>query len=216
MGEEVVRPGAWPRDVEGYLGEEFQQDLLPLGEGALHLATDKEGIDDISQKTEGDHILDGVAHQRPGYSCTRFRAELVTVMPALEGTLVLHIGEVIIPFEFGDARDPPRADRQKRNDAKRRNDRRAHARCLVNGYARRPFGRRDSLQDDQSCVAGCRHDPGQVLRVGEKLKHALQGEGDPLFEVKLMRRWLTPMASSSHPELRASCGPKDLCSPRAA
>lgn len=112
-----------PEEVQvcsgGYLGQEFQQDLLPLGEGALHLATDKESVDDSAQKTKEDLVLDDVADERPGYSFTRFRVEFVTVMPLLEWTLVLHIGKVIIPFEFGDACDPPRAHRRKgttRND----------------------------------------------------------------------------------------------------
>jgi hypothetical protein len=51
----------------------------------------------------------------------------IGVTPVLERTLLPHVGEVMIPFEFGDPGDPPRAQRKNGKDAKRRHHGRTNA-----------------------------------------------------------------------------------------
>ncbi len=77
----------------------------------MHLAADEDRVAERAQKSEADFVFNHLADERPGNPCARFRSEFVTVMPALEWTLVLHVGEVMMPFELGDACDPLRAHR---------------------------------------------------------------------------------------------------------
>jgi hypothetical protein len=44
------------------------------------------------------------------------------VMPSLERALRLHVGKVVVPFEFGDAGNPLRAERQKREESEGSHD----------------------------------------------------------------------------------------------
>src|SRR5271165_206154 len=99
------------------LGEEFRERLLALGEGAFHLAADENCVRDRPQEAEPNFIVDHVADQRSGDACASLRLKFVAMMPELEWTFVLHVGEVMVPLEFGDARDPLCAQRQEREDA---------------------------------------------------------------------------------------------------
>src|SRR5208282_1774459 len=98
------------------LGEEFRERLLALGEGAFHLAADENCVRDRPQEAEPNFIVDHVADQRSGDACASLRLKFVAMMPELEWTFVLHVGEVMVPLEFGDARDPLCAQRQERED----------------------------------------------------------------------------------------------------
>ncbi len=98
--------------------QEIGKNLLALGEGPVHLAADKGGVGDCAEKAEADFVFDLIEDQRAGNTVAVFGHEFVAVMPALELAFVLHVGEVMVPFEFGNARDPGRAQRQKREDAK--------------------------------------------------------------------------------------------------
>src|SRR5271167_1749099 len=91
---------------EVLLSEKFGKRLLALGEGALHLAADEERVRDRPQKAEADFIIDPVADQCSGYARAGFRLKFVAMVPALEWTFVLHVSEVMIPLEFGDACNP--------------------------------------------------------------------------------------------------------------
>src|SRR5579859_5435938 len=98
------------------LCEEHGKCFLPLDESAFHLAADEPRIRQIAQKTKANFVVDHVADERSLDPFAALRVEFVAMMPALERALVLHVGEVVIPFEFGDARDPRGANGKKRED----------------------------------------------------------------------------------------------------
>jgi len=119
------------------------------------------------------------------------------MMPALERPFLLHVGEVMIPFEFGDAGDPLRAQGQEREDAERSGDGRPDAGCLVADAA---WGRRwrwHAVESNQLRVAGGRHDARQVLRVREEREDVLQREGDPLLELEMVRNATSPVRGAT-------------------
>lgn len=93
-----------------------------MGEGVFHLAADEYGVRHLTYETKSNFKVDYIADQSAGYSIARVCGDLVAVMPAFERTFVLDIGEVVVPFEFGDAGDSLCADRQKREDAERGRD----------------------------------------------------------------------------------------------
>ena len=71
-----------------------------------HLANHDELIRNSSEHSKAYLILHCVAQQRAFDGVPGLHDELVAMMPAPEGALVLHIGEVMIPFELDDACDP--------------------------------------------------------------------------------------------------------------
>ena len=103
--------------------EKVRQGSLPLGEGAFHLPTHEQRIRNSSGKTEANFVVDQIADERSRSSVSRFGQKLVTVMPLLERSFILHVGEVMFPSELRDARDPLRPNRQEWKDSKRRHDR---------------------------------------------------------------------------------------------
>ena len=159
---------------------------MPLREGALHLAAHEERVRDRTQKAKTDFIVNHVADERSNNTCAGLRAKFVAMMPVLEWTSVLHVSGVMIPFELGDACDPLRAQRQEREDAKRRCDSGTHASCLVARTPRRRWWRGLPVERDQLGVARRGHDPRQVLRVGEEREDALNREGNPLLKFEMM------------------------------
>ena len=96
--------------------------MLALGERPLHLAADEEYICNRAKKTKSHFIVNHVSDERPANAVASLRCKFVTMMPIPEWALVLYVGEEMVPVEFVDARDPLRANRQKREDAKRCND----------------------------------------------------------------------------------------------
>jgi hypothetical protein len=166
--------------------QEFRENFLAVGEGLLHLAADECGVGDCAHGAEADFVFDLVADERSGNAVAGFGAEFVAVMPGFEWTLVLYVGEVMVPFEFCDAGDPRGAQGQKREDAKRSDDGRAHAGGLVGGHAGRRRGRGYSVQRDELRLAGGVHDARQVFRVREERENALDREGNPVFELEMV------------------------------
>lgn len=151
--------------------EKVRQGSLPLGEGAFHLPTHEQRIRNSSGKTEANFVVDQIADERSRSSVSRFGQKLVTVMPLLERSFILHVGEVMFPSELRDARDPLRPNRQEWKDSKRRHDRGTYTGRFIihtSGWRR---GRRNSIHCDQLCLAGRRHDAGQVLGIREEGKH---------------------------------------------
>jgi len=104
------------------LGEQSREQFLPLGERALHLAADEECVRDRPEEAEANLVINDIADDGSGNATARLGAKLVAVMPALERALVLNVSEIMIPFEFGDARDPARAQGKEREDAERSHD----------------------------------------------------------------------------------------------
>src|SRR5256885_510053 len=100
---------------------------LMFGECRLYVAADEQCIDDSAYQSESYFIVNHVTNQRSFNALSRFFAQFVAMMPTLERAFVLHVGEVVILFKLSDARDPLRANRKKREDAKRRHDGRANA-----------------------------------------------------------------------------------------
>lgn len=100
------------------LSEEFAETLLALGEGSLHLASDDNRVCHRSQESKSDIVIDHIAHERAACAVAAFRAEFVTMMPALERTFLLHVGEITIPLEFSNACDPLGSNRESRKETK--------------------------------------------------------------------------------------------------
>jgi len=99
--------------------EKLLQLFLPLFESACDLAAHEYRIRDAPQKAKAYLVVDHVADERPVNAATSFRNKFVAMMPALERTFILHVGEMVIPLKLGDAGDPLGAHRQKRKDAER-------------------------------------------------------------------------------------------------
>src|SRR5258708_31128372 len=98
------------------------KNVLPIGVGLLDLAGYKEVLRDRAEESEADFIFDQVADDGAVDSIARYGCELMPMVPGFEWTLLLYIGEVVVPLEFGDVGDPLRLDRQKRKYAKGRDD----------------------------------------------------------------------------------------------
>jgi hypothetical protein len=167
-----------------FIREKLRQSLLPLCERVLHLAADKQRIPDRAHETESYFVVDPVAHQRPRNSVAELRHKLMAMMPALERTFVLHVGEVMIPFEFGDAREPWGAKGKQRQDTERGADLGTNARCLIPRWDGRT-GWRHAMERDQFRAARRGHDPRKVLGVREERKHAIERKGNPLLEFEV-------------------------------
>jgi hypothetical protein len=89
----------------------------------------------------------------------------VLVVPGFEWAFILHVGEVMVPFEFGNAGGPLGAQRKQGEDAERGDDDRAHARGVVVCTLLHIWGRRRSGEADDFCGAGGGHDPRQVFGI---------------------------------------------------
>src|SRR5271165_6333821 len=109
--------GAAESEPCGDLRQKLSQDLLPLGEHVLHLAANEHCVGKRSQHTHSNFVVDHISDAGSVKPVARFGRKFMPVVPVLEGAFILHIGEMMMPFEFGDARDPLGAQRQKRNDA---------------------------------------------------------------------------------------------------
>jgi hypothetical protein len=128
-----------------------------------------------------NHILD----QRPAHALARVHHKLVPMVPALEWTFLLYVGEVMVPFEFSDACDPGHAQRKKREEAKRSGNDRADSRgfCKVNRIWRRWRRDEDKLIDSGLRSGG--HDARQILGVREEGEDVRCREGNPVGELEL-------------------------------
>src|SRR5579863_4710919 len=164
-----------------FLGEKFGKRLLPLSESTFHPPADEQCVSDRADDTKPDFIVDQVADQSSGDAFSGLRSKFMTVVPLLEWTLVLHIGKVLIPFKFRDARDPARADRKQRKDAKGGDDGRPHAGCLAEA-AIPTGGGRHALERNQLGRARSRHDSRQIFRVRKKEKYGFQPKRHPLLK----------------------------------
>src|SRR5271166_1687635 len=99
-------------------------------------------------------------------------------MPGFERAFFLYVGEVVVPFEFGDAGNPFGPQREEREDAERGDDERAYTcgvlrRCVlrwIRGGLRRPD------EADNFRGAGGGHDPRKVFGIGEEGEDALDRE----------------------------------------
>ena len=98
------------------------KNVLPVGEGLLDLVAYKEVLRDRTEESEANFIFDQVADDGAVDSVARDGCELMPMVPGFEWALLLYVGEVVIPLEFGDVGDPLRWERQKRKYAKGRDD----------------------------------------------------------------------------------------------
>src|SRR5258708_29004715 len=77
------------------------KNVLPIGVGLLDLAGYKEVLRDRAEESEADFIFDQVADDGAVDSIARYGCELMPMVPGFEWTLLLYIGEVVVPLEFG-------------------------------------------------------------------------------------------------------------------
>src|SRR5580704_18177273 len=125
-------------------------------------------------------------------------------MPPLEWSLLLHVGEVVVPLEFGDSSNPLPAHGQEFEWTKRCGDCRAQSsrtsigRRVVSG----PEGRRDQLEavDPSLCLG--RHEPRQILGVREERENSGDREGNPVGKLQLPCHARSSKACLSSPNPR--------------
>jgi hypothetical protein len=93
----------------------------------------------------------------------------------------------MIPFEFGDPGDPPRAQRKNGKDAKRRHHGRTNASRHIRRRAPRVWrGHPVELLNFPSAIG--RHDSWKVEWVREEGEDMIEGKGNPLLELQSFGR----------------------------
>lgn len=160
--------------------------LLPRSEGCAQPVLHKQGVDDCTQWSKSHFVFNHIAYQRTIQAIACLRQKFVPVMPALEWTFLLYVGEVVVPFEFSNARDPLRSHRQEREQAKRSHDYRAYS-CRLRGSSFLRRWRRLSLKQVDSGVNRCRHNARQVIRICEECEDVGKREGNPVRELEARR-----------------------------
>src|SRR5216683_8205187 len=167
-------------------GKKLRQHFLTAREGATHLMFDEEPVGERTQRTVSNLVFNYIPDYSSIESIAALRKKFVTVMPALERTLLLHVGKTMVPFKFGNAGNPLRAQRREREDAKRSHN---------DGPGARGAGRHDGVQGRLWCdemkpiepgVRRRRHDARQILRIGEKCEDARNREGNPRLELEMV------------------------------
>ncbi len=98
-----------------------------VSKSLLHPAANEQRVRNCTQNVESYFVVDDIADACARSSIANLSRKFMAVMPALEGASFLHVGEVMVPFKFGDARDPLGPKRQEREHAKRSHDGRASA-----------------------------------------------------------------------------------------
>jgi len=107
--------------------------------------------------------------------------ELVAVVPSLEGPLMLNIREVVIPFEFSDAGDPLRAQRQESEEAEGSRDGSADAADSLIAQRGRRWNEIELVDPGIGCGW---HDARKISRIGKEGEDAREREGNPVFELE--------------------------------
>ena len=79
---------------------------LPIEECSLNLILYEQDIRQSPQRTKADIVFNHISNQRTLHAFTLLGLEFVAMAPALERPPVLHVGEMMIPFEFRDSGDP--------------------------------------------------------------------------------------------------------------
>ena len=96
-----------------WVPEQAFEGSLTIGEGAAKLSPDKGGLRYSAQQTETDLVPNDVAYRCPVNSITHFGRKFMPVVKTLERALLLRVGEVVIPLEFGNNCDPLHPEGQK-------------------------------------------------------------------------------------------------------
>jgi hypothetical protein len=167
------------------LREKLGEYFLTQREGAAHLAFDEQCIGDPAHRSESNFVLNPITHQCAAHAIARFRQKLMAVMPSLEWTFVLHVGEVMVPFEFGDACDPLGAHRKERERAKGSHDDRADSGGLGESSG---IWRRNQSKFVNSSIGCCGHDARQVFGIREERENMRDREGNPVGELEIARQ----------------------------
>lgn len=156
----------------------------------LQLMADEKLLRQFAQQAEAYFVVDQVANDSAIHAVPSFRKKFVAMVEALEGSLLLHIGEMMIPFEFSDQRNPLRTNGKEGKHAKRRYNFGADAsqgvaisdRRLCCGNARRWY----EVQLDQFGSGLWRHDPREIAGIGEEEEDTLNRNRHPLLELNVV------------------------------
>jgi len=114
------------------------------------------------------------------------------MMPALEWPSLLYVGEVVVPFELGDASDPVRAQRQEWEESEGSDDDCADAGRVERSNRIWLCRRRNEMKLIKSGVRRSRHDARQILGIREEEEDARNGERNPAFEFESVSQWALP------------------------
>jgi len=172
------------------LRQKFRKNFLPLCERSAHLAFDEQHVGEGAQRSESYLIFDDIADERPAGTVAGFGQKLVTVMPGLKRAFLLHVGKVVVPFEFSDAGDPPCSCRQERKQSKRSHDDGPDSDRARGSVRIRKWWRRDQMKFVHSGLRGCGHNARQVVRVREEGEDMRDREANPVFELELgWQKW---------------------------
>ncbi len=121
------------------------------------------------------------------FSC--FRIKFVTMVETFEWPFLLNVGEVMVPFEFGDQCDPLGTKRQKGKHAKRSHDFGADAaRGWSMSYDLRVlskrFGGGTNFRPINSRSSFRRHDARKIVGIGEKEKDVFDSAAAPIARIE--------------------------------
>src|SRR5262244_2965700 len=90
---------------------------MTVAEGSRHLSLHEDVLRHYSQRSKTHLVFDPVAHNGAVHASSHLGFEFMPVMPGFERTSGLDVGEVLVPLEPGDLRNPLRAEGKKRQNA---------------------------------------------------------------------------------------------------
>jgi len=93
---------------------------MAVAEGSRHLSLHKDELRHYSQRSKTHLVVDPVAHNGAVHARSHLGFEFMPAMPGFERTSGLEVGEVLVPLERGDLRNPVRAEGKKRQNCGRR------------------------------------------------------------------------------------------------
>src|SRR5277367_492415 len=94
------------RSVRGFSCQKLGQNFLAMREDLPHLALNEQRVGHRSQRAVSHLVFNFVPHQCAAESVAIIPYEFMSMVPSLERTFLLHVGKVVVPFEFGDGCGP--------------------------------------------------------------------------------------------------------------
>ena len=92
-----------------FLCQKFFQSHLSVLERLLQLADEEKILRPLAADAKSNFIADHIAHDCSVHAISPHRGEFMPMMKGLERSLLLHVGEMVIPFETNHLRYPLRA-----------------------------------------------------------------------------------------------------------
>jgi len=113
----------------GVLCQKFFQSHLPVLERLLQLADEEKILRPLAENARSNFIADHILHDCSVHAISPHRGKFMPIIKGLERSFLLHVGEVVIPFETNDLRYPLRAPGKPGKNAERGDDFRSDSTC---------------------------------------------------------------------------------------